>query len=230
MALDEPVHRAISAMPSQSLSLFALSLACVLTAFPGAATRADAVDVGRIDTLVKGGARNLALRVIESAQTQNAGTDGWYELERRRLEIYRSQSSWDAVTQRIAKLPGEAPEDFRRWALTFAAEARLSANDPQSARRYLRQLIWQEHANVAQQARWRRLVIRSYLMDDNLADAQTALLRYQQDFRAKNDAWQALHAETLGFIHPHTDEEVFITSAFPEDIQYVFDRLRTVEG
>jgi len=41
---------------------------------------------------------------------------------------------------------------------------------------------------------------------------------------------QALHAQTLGFIHPHTGEEVFITSAFPDDIQYVFDRLRALEG
>ena len=41
---------------------------------------------------------------------------------------------------------------------------------------------------------------------------------------------QALHAQTLGFIHPHTGEDVFFTSNLPEDIQHVLGRLRTVEG
>jgi hypothetical protein len=194
-------------MPSRLTSIFALTLTCVLTAAPGAAARADVDGAERIDILVKGGARNLALGIIESAQARQAGMDGWYALERRRLEIYRSQGNWDAVTQRVSKLPDDAPDDFRRWVLAFAAEIRLSANDTQSARGYLRQLIWQEHVDAALQARWRRLVIRSYLMDDNLADAQTALLRYQQDFRAKDDSWQALHAEIL--LRAGNDKPVF---------------------
>ena len=41
---------------------------------------------------------------------------------------------------------------------------------------------------------------------------------------------QALHAQTLGFIHPHTGEEVLFTTDLPEDMQHVLDRLRAVEG
>lgn len=41
---------------------------------------------------------------------------------------------------------------------------------------------------------------------------------------------QALHAETIGFTHPHTGEEVFFSIDLPEDMQVVFDRLRDVEG
>ena len=41
---------------------------------------------------------------------------------------------------------------------------------------------------------------------------------------------QALHAKTLGFIHPHTGEEVLFTTDLPEDMQHVLDRLRAVEG
>ena len=192
-------------MPPQSHPLFVLILAGVLAA-PGV-VHADAGELERIDALLAGGARTLALRVVESAQTQNAGSEAWYELERRRLEIYRSESDWNAVAQRVAGLPKDAPEAFRRWALSFAAECSLSANDPNSALQYLRRLIWREQASPVEQARWRRLVIRSYLTDDNLADAQTALLRYQQDFRAKDDAWQALHAEIL--LRAGDDKPVF---------------------
>lgn len=38
---------------------------------------------------------------------------------------------------------------------------------------------------------------------------------------------QALHAKTLGFIHPSTDEFVTFDSPLPEDFQYLLDKLRT---
>lgn len=41
---------------------------------------------------------------------------------------------------------------------------------------------------------------------------------------------QALHAQTLGFIHPHTGAAVLFTSDLPDDVQFVYDRLRAVEG
>lgn len=39
-------------------------------------------------------------------------------------------------------------------------------------------------------------------------------------------ARQALHAKTLGFIHPHTKEKVFFDSNLPEDISHLIDKLR----
>lgn len=41
---------------------------------------------------------------------------------------------------------------------------------------------------------------------------------------------QALHAFELGFIHPHTGSEMFFEADFPEDMRYVVERLRDVEG
>ncbi len=37
---------------------------------------------------------------------------------------------------------------------------------------------------------------------------------------------QALHAKTLGFIHPETEKEIFFDSELPEDFQLLLDRLR----
>ena len=41
---------------------------------------------------------------------------------------------------------------------------------------------------------------------------------------------QALHAHTLGFIHPTTGEEVRFSADLPDDMQHVLDRLQAVEG
>lgn len=41
---------------------------------------------------------------------------------------------------------------------------------------------------------------------------------------------QALHAHTLGFVHPATREAVHFEAPLPADMQHVLDRLRAVEG
>jgi 23S rRNA pseudouridine1911/1915/1917 synthase len=41
---------------------------------------------------------------------------------------------------------------------------------------------------------------------------------------------QALHAATLGFVHPVTGEEVRFEASLPDDMQHVLDQLRRVEG
>jgi 23S rRNA pseudouridine1911/1915/1917 synthase len=38
---------------------------------------------------------------------------------------------------------------------------------------------------------------------------------------------QALHAKTLGFVHPRTGEEMFFTSELPEDMTRLLERWRT---
>lgn len=43
-------------------------------------------------------------------------------------------------------------------------------------------------------------------------------------------ARQALHAKTLGFIHPHTKENVFYTSELPEDMQQLLAKWRRYMG
>jgi len=163
-----------------------------------------AADLEQVEALVKGGAPNLALRLVERDQPPETQPEQWMRWERQRLEIYKALRNRDAIVQRVARLPPGLPPAFRYWAQTQAVKAYLEASDAASARKLLRRLIWHENipggdkqAIAAQLARWRRLVIRSYLMEDNLADAQTALLRYKQDYRAKSDAWQVLHAEVL---------------------------------
>jgi predicted Zn-dependent protease len=84
-----------------------------------------------------------------------------------------------------------------RWALTEASLAQLAIKDGVAARKYLRRLLWTTEVDAKQFAKWRRMVIRSYLVDDNVADAHTALRRYKQDYRVNDDVWRLLHAKVL---------------------------------
>lgn len=160
------------------------------------APAALAADPDPIDVLIRGGALDLALKRLDEEQAQ-AQAQEWVLFERRRIELYVARGQWDALAQRVDGEPPDLPAEFRHWALKQAAEARLAANDFSGARRYLRQLLWQEQPDADTVAHARRLVIRSYLLEDNLADAQAGVLRYQQDYNARSDAWQVLHAEIL---------------------------------
>lgn len=159
-----------------------------------AALAAEADD--SIAFLIRGGALELALKRLDAEQARAAPAD-WLALERRRLELYAARGQWNALSGRVDSAPPTLPDDFRRWALVQAAHARMAAGDTAGARRYLRNLLWQQKLPDQDVPAIRRLVIRSYLLEDNLADAQASLLRYKQDYDAKGEAWQVLHAEIL---------------------------------
>ncbi len=160
---------------------------------------ASATEPTHVEALVKGGATELALALVNQEQTGTLPRDQWVAWERVRLSVYAAQADWDALARRVEQLPVDLPTEFTREALTRAAEARLHARDPAGARRFLRRLIWGARATGedGELANARRLVIRSYLLEDKLTDALTALTRYRQDYRVRHDAWQLLHAEIL---------------------------------
>jgi hypothetical protein len=172
--------------------LRALTLTALLG--PGAA---QAVDPEHVAALVQGGATQLALRLVESQQKADMPFDDWVRWESQRLSVLKALRRWSDLAHRVDALPSTAPAAFRRAAIEAAAEARLAANDPAGARRYLRQLLWQEQVSGEDAARTRRLIIRSYLQQGLLEDAQTALLLYQRDYQARSEPWLVLHAEIL---------------------------------
>ena len=169
-------------------------LLCLLVALPAQAD--DSLE--RIRVLAKGGATQLALKLVERGQPDPAEGESWMEWEKARFEIYTTREDWDAIARRARALPPRVPPEFRQWARVQAAWARLQAGDGAGARLFLRKLLWGEPPGTRKQrARWRRWVIRSYLLEGRVHDAQTALLRYKQDFRARGAAWQQLHARVL---------------------------------
>jgi hypothetical protein len=92
-----------------------------------------------------------------------------------------------------------------------AADAHTRRGDGESARRLLRRLLWVEALEPQQAALARRLVIRSYLVENNLDDALTALARYRVDLGARGEAWRLLHAEIA--LRAGRDREAYQTLA-----------------
>lgn len=171
-----------------ALLLFFLSLA------PASAESDPALE--RAQALLKGGAPQLALDVLTRAAPSTGDMNRWLAFERLRLSILRALHDWPAIVLRAEAIPANVPDDTRRWFYFQAADAELNAHRAEGARRWLRKLIWQDNLEQADQARAQRLVIRSYLVDDNLDDAQIALTRYRQE-HGRGEVWKALHAEIL---------------------------------
>ncbi|MEJ2106706.1 MAG: hypothetical protein P8X48_05170, partial [Acidiferrobacteraceae bacterium] len=73
--------------------------------------------------------------------------------------------------QRADRLIPDLPPEFVNWITTEAARAELSSGDGAGARRLLRRRLWRAGPSTSEdRARWRRLVIRSYLVDDRVDD------------------------------------------------------------
>jgi hypothetical protein len=169
-----------------------------------ATARLPAAEPADVEALVQGGATELAAALVNQEQTGALPPERWAAWERARLEVYAARHEWDELARRVEALPEDLPIGFRREAWLRAGQARLAARDPEGARRFLRRLIWTAGDSPPDEkwrealAQARRFVIRSYLLEDALADALAALRRYQQDYpAAKEEPWQRLHAEIL---------------------------------
>jgi hypothetical protein len=151
----------------------------------------------RVRALIQGGATQLALKLIDQYQPAPGDTRAWMAWEKQRLALYRAQRDWAQLAARVINHPQQLPDDFRRWARTEAARAELEAQRAEGARRFLRELLWSGEGSREEQAEWRQLVIRSYLLDDNVVDAHAALERYRADYRVDSPAWRLLEATIL---------------------------------
>jgi tetratricopeptide (TPR) repeat protein len=88
------------------------------------------------------------------------------------------------VVARANQLPANIGADFRNWEDLQAAAAWLQLGKGHEARVILRRLIWNPVAppDDATLNQLRQLVLKSYLVNEDLADAKTAVIRYRQDY------------------------------------------------
>lgn len=159
-----------------------------------------AQDLAAIAQLARDGAPGLALNLLDKTQpAAGENIQGWLFFERQRIDILRDWAQWDALSERLQKLPENAPEDFRHWANVEGVNAYLNSGRADTARELLRRMVWQarEPASPEQFSLYRRLIVRSYLVENNLGDAQRAMRRYQQDYGDKGREWQKLRARVL---------------------------------
>jgi hypothetical protein len=161
---------------------------------------AYAQDLSAIGQLARDGAPGLSLSLLDQIQPDfENNPEGWLFFERQRIEIMRGWQQWDDLLQRLQNIPASAPPEFRHWAVVEMANAELQLGDGDGARNLLRRLVWQPPGILTpeQFSLYRRLIIRSYLIDDLLEDARRAMVRYQQDYGTGGSEWRGLQARVL---------------------------------
>lgn len=166
---------------SSFLNLF--FTACLGLALFAGPVHSDSLD--DIAELARQGAADFALRFVERHQPALADQPAeWARWEQARITVLQERKDRQAVVQRVAALPAEAPRDFMRWAWTQSAAAYIELGLGARGREVLLRLLWAPRDGVdgAQIAQWRRMVIRSYIVDGRREDAYTAVVRYRQDY------------------------------------------------
>jgi len=188
--------------PGRRLPVFVCICLTLIAAvsLPGTVLALDTSSLKELAQLARAGAPQLALRRMDAEQPA-AGKDivQWTAWEQERLQILASQELYSELIARVDSLPAPVDERFRRLALSLKADAQLQLGQADAARETVRTLLWLQGAAVetGSLARWRRLVVRSYLLEDKNEDARLALLRYRQDFGDEDQQWRWLNAQVM---------------------------------
>ncbi|NOX09411.1 MAG: hypothetical protein GXP22_08005 [Gammaproteobacteria bacterium] len=163
-----------------------------------------------VQALSRAGAQQLALKQIDEYQpTALLSVVDWMLWERERLYILQLRKDWDGLIQRVNSYHNDLPRDFMLWAQTQHVKAALEKGESSQARGLLRKLIWDTDYELDsdQLAEWRRLIVRSYLVEQRIEDASISLLRYRQDYGDSHEQEKLLRARVL--LRAMRDEEAW---------------------
>lgn len=146
---------------------------------------ANASQLDELQSLARAGAAELALQTMDRIQPDLLRDQKeWVKWEKARIAIYQQSNNWQALAQRVEELPARLPENFMRWIHTEQARAYIMLGQGKQALWVLQNLIWNLPDDKTLLAewlpQWRRLVIDSYVNDNQIEDAQVAATRYYQ--------------------------------------------------
>lgn len=145
------------------------------------------------------GAPALTLKMLDQAQPKiDEDLYEWILWEQERYRILSKWQQWNRLLVKLESLPVDIPEQFKHQAITYKVQAYLELGQTATARKIIREQLWQSDADaVTDYQDWRRLVISSYLKDERIEDARIAMLRYDQDFDSQEESWLLLRATVL---------------------------------
>ena len=200
-AWSKPPAKKHKVRPPAAVSKVAVPVARTIAA-PSVASAAPPTDpnlitLATVSGMASAGAPRLAMQLMDEHQPDfTADAVGWMSWERERIYIYQSGADWQAVIGRAGRLPAGLSTDFHAWEEMQAADAWLHQGDAAKARGLLLPLVWDGAAppDDRELAGLRRLLIRSYIADDRLDDARTAVIRYRQDYPKDTGDWPLLEA------------------------------------
>lgn len=156
-------------------SLVSLLLVAYL---PPAAAESD------VDLLLRASAPQLAVATHSAAEPiYAADAAAWTRWAHDQLALLRSQQRWaEALTVAKRVIEQGQPSTARLWGISRLAELQIAMADAEVARKELRTALWSGGADVATTREWRSLIVRAYLSEGRVTDAQIAWQRYEYDY------------------------------------------------
>lgn len=151
----------------------------------------------RVDWLQRAGALGLAERMLLDRRPPLVETEQWIEWERRLWSVYQERRHWDVLAARVEDLPQSLPRTFLLEAQGLGVEALMQQRLYPEARARLRALLLTEDVPPSMLADWRRKVFTTYLWNDDLVDADAAMLQYQYDYYPDDHNWNLLRARVM---------------------------------
>ena len=170
-------------------------------ASPLVALETGNLSLTQIQQIAKSGTPGLAVELLDERHPGiEKGVDEWFRWTKVRTSILAGWKQWERAISYLENAPESLPDSLQRWVVSQQAWLQLERGEPELARQLLRQLIWVDggrHSEQVEGALWRRLIIRSYLLEDRIEDAATSLHRYQQDYASNQPQWLDLRARVL---------------------------------
>lgn len=155
------------------------------------------VTLDRIESLLETGTPDLAEALLVRHMPPRSQGDAWLAWKNRLWDIYAEQDRWELLAFSLEEEAEGLEPGARTAVLTRAAEAQLRIGEPALARETLRTLFRTENKDARQLAQWRRLVIETYVHEDDLDNANAAIVRYQYEFFPDDAAWLLMRARLL---------------------------------
>ena len=192
-----PAKHAVAAKPAATQAAPATATVAAPAASTAPPPDPNLLTLDVVSGMAAAGAPQTALRLMDREQPDYAKDPvGWMSWERARIFVYQAAKRWNLVVERDKKLPKDAPRDFHTWEDMQTADAWLHLGEGAKARALLSPLIWNGDAAPDDRtlAAVRQLIIRSYLADQRLDDAQAGVIRYRLDYPKDAGDWPLLEA------------------------------------
>ena len=176
-----------------------------------------------IDELVSLGAPGLALRILDEKQPAliDVTLYDWLPWQKKRLELLQKLRDWSGLVEQVNSMSDlwamndlqiDAPiVRYKEWFQTQQIKAYLQLGQEAQALALLQQLLWHadEFVESDDVAKWRRLIVQSYLQLNKIEDAQRAMRRYQQDYGSIENEdgvqWTLLQMQLLMRTHRYQE-------------------------
>ena len=218
----------LSFLFSQSVQASEVSAAVNNELTPEATTKAGSPDF----SILSFSTPELSVRLIDQYQPAfETNSVQWMNWEKKRLQLLSDISDWSAVVSRIDEYQKKLSDTDRAWFSLLKAKAQLKISQSDKVRQDVRQLLWSGiKLSTEQIALARRLIIRSYLVENKPHDAQRAMLRYRQDYGESGVEWKILQVKVLLATHRYNDAVSLLSKETDDSVVVLKELTRLKAG